>query len=340
MLDTPSSLNPPRVDDLVRRWQIDRDEQARDELLRTYMRPIKLTARKLAFRWGVDADDAIQEAALGFMRALDLYEPTLASLQSYMARWAKAKVNRLRGKGGSVSIPAHIFQDSGVIARAANKLRNAGRAATMGEIATELSVGAGRVQRAMTGSQIERRALSLAAPVAGEGSNLTVGDTLADDRPTPDVLAEEHLLAEKVWAALDDAMAGLHPRHREVVQLHLIEGLTLDEVGERMGFGRQRGSQILGEAVPRLREALVAHPVIMELLGKDASKVVDNGADEPGELLSVAEVEKRTGLSRGEMSDLIGRGTFPRAVMVTGNGNRRWSSIAVERWLAHMRRVA
>jgi predicted DNA-binding transcriptional regulator AlpA len=172
----------------------------------------------------------------------------------------------------------------------------------------------------------------LAQPVGGEDSDITVGDTLRDEGPLPDQIAEEHLLAQQVRRALDEAMAGFLPRHKEVVRLRLFEGIPGPEVAARMGVTRGRVQQIEDLALPRLREALVAHPAVLAMLGKDASDIADDGAGDPGALIGIAEVELQTGLSRDEVTDLIGHGKFPRSIDKNTKGNRLWSLSAVERW--------
>ena len=56
--------------------------------------------------------------------------------------------------------------------------------------------------------------------------------------------------------------------------------------------------------------------------------------DESGALLSVAEVEGRTGIDRKAITEMIGRGAFPRSVAKDNRGNRLWRESTVERWIA------
>ena len=117
MLHVPVSRNPAGVDELVRRYQIDRDERARDKLLRQYVPIIKSAANRWANHWGVNRDDAIQEASLGFLRALETYDPLVASLEGYARLWMRSKIGYARRAELTVAVPAHAFNDAGTVGR-------------------------------------------------------------------------------------------------------------------------------------------------------------------------------------------------------------------------------
>jgi predicted DNA-binding transcriptional regulator AlpA len=88
------------------------------------------------------------------------------------------------------------------------------------------------------------------------------------------------------------------------------------------------------KALPQLREALFDHPAVVALLGREpAPAKVD---DDTGNLLDVVEVEGRTGLDRMTITEMIGRGAFPRAVAKDNRGNRLRRESAVERWQADL----
>jgi predicted DNA-binding transcriptional regulator AlpA/predicted DNA-binding protein (UPF0251 family) len=172
--------------------------------------------------------------------------------------------------------------------------------------------------------------ISLDTPLLGEGS-LTLGETIrGNDDERPDVAVEAASDAEAARAAFEAVLATLVPRHQEALRLRLVDGLTLEEVGDRMGVTRERVRQIELKTLPRLREALFDHPAVLALLGRDAPpQEVD---DDDGPLLDAKEVEERTGVNRKSLMEMIGRGAFPRSVAKDNRGARLWRESAVERW--------
>lgn len=331
MLDKPTSRNPEGVDELCRLWRFDHDERARDKLVRMYIPAIKHAAYRWGNHWKVNRDDAIQEASVGFIRALNSYDPLLASLASYAGLWMKARIGYARRAEFAMTLPADCLNDIGKVARAGHELRQRlGRRATVSEIAAEARLPVRRAENALAARAMNNLMVSVDTPILGDGS-LTLGDTIAaDDAGRPDTLAEEASEAAAVRAAIDAALATFVPRHQEAMRLRLIEGLHLGEVGERMGIGKERVRQIEAKALPRLREMLVGHPAVAAVLGRQPTpKEVD---DETSKLLSVGEVEARTGLDRKVIAEKIGAGAFPRSVAKDNRGNRLWREAAVERW--------
>jgi RNA polymerase sigma factor (sigma-70 family) len=67
--------------------------------------------------------------------------------------------------------------------------------------------------------------------------------------------------AEEAWQrkeALRTAMASLPQRQRAIVQWTIVEGMTLEMVGQHLGVTKERVRQIREQALRRLRE----HPEV------------------------------------------------------------------------------
>jgi RNA polymerase sigma factor for flagellar operon FliA len=81
----------------------------------------------------------------------------------------------------------------------------------------------------------------------------------ADDDPStrlhdPQVEpADESLARAELKEAINRAVGTLAERSRDVLLLHYVEGLTLRQIGERLGVSESRVSQIMTEAVAHLR---------------------------------------------------------------------------------------
>lgn len=334
MLDKPSPLDPSIVNDLVTRWQNDRDEDARDRLVRLHMPVIKAMAHRYANRWNVNHDDAIQEANVGFLRAVDKFDPEKGVLEAYVRSWVMAKVSRARHAELPVSISSHAFNETGKVTRAAIKLRDRlGRGATLEEIAAEAGLSLGRTEAALAACSLPKRTVSMAAPLTGDEDGITLGDTIpADETERPDATVEEASEASAARAAIDEVVATFVPRHREFFRLRFEEGLPQFECGAAMGVNRQRAKQIEDKVVSRLREALFDNPAVLALLGHEPVPATEETDDVDGLLLNAKDVRARTGRNPDELTEMISRGAFPRPVTRDRRGQRLWRESAVERW--------
>jgi RNA polymerase sigma factor for flagellar operon FliA len=56
---------------------------------------------------------------------------------------------------------------------------------------------------------------------------------------------------------VDEALATLPPKERDLIQKHYAEGKTLVEAGEEMGLSKSWASRLHAQAVERLRRRLV-----------------------------------------------------------------------------------
>jgi RNA polymerase sigma factor for flagellar operon FliA len=89
-------------------------------------------------------------------------------------------------------------------------------------------------------------------PIAGDDEGLAGG--LADPAPRPD----EALIAAERLGYLRDAIAELPERLRHVVTAYYIRQRPLTEIAEQLGVTQSRASQLRGEGLDLMREALQA----------------------------------------------------------------------------------
>jgi RNA polymerase primary sigma factor len=342
MLDRPTDttaakyINPPGVDELVLRWQRDKDERARDLLTVRYWSLIRLIGLRWAKNWELDPDDATQEAALGFLRAVDLYDARLCTLASYVNTWSKSKVGRLRDTAGTIRVPVHIHDRNRVMGKAAARLRHKlGRSPVPAELAAEIGVPVARINSVIEANVLVRgRLASLSTPV-GEEEDAELGDFIAaDEGGRPDVQGLGRREAAQARTAILQAAELLPERWRAVMSLRLVAGLSLAETGERLGVTRERIRQLEAKVVMTLREALRYDPRALHLIGLDVEPPATiSRADATG--LLIGEVAAATGLARPDIENMTAAGTFPNPSATTGMGQRLWNPEDVAAWIAN-----
>jgi RNA polymerase primary sigma factor len=232
------------------------DPAARDRLVRANLRLVVRLARDYTGR-GLPLEDLIAEGNMGLMRAAEAFDPEAGTrFSTYATYWIKQSIRRTLSRDGSaVRLPSYLTTLVAKWRRAADELRRVlDRPATEEEIADHIGLSF-RQTRAV------RRALCALA--SGRRSEDPDGDRPLERVACPrgESPAEALADAEEIRKAVG-SLAGLSEREGVVLRLRFgLEGhapATLQEVGERLGYTRERVRQIERDALARLRDVVAA----------------------------------------------------------------------------------
>lgn len=217
-----------READLIRRYQAG-DRHAGEILLLAHAPFIEFQAK----RWGkmgrhdLAPEDVANEARLGFLRAVEKFEPSHdVKLLSYAGSWIRSAVSRaIANTGSRIRVPVYMHTKAG----------------------RESDSEIGRDARAAFGC------ISLDAPLGADGE-ATLGDLVSGaDNPEANVTANEwNAVTAETLAAV---MARLPPKHAAVLQ-GIAEGKGMAEIGREIGLTRARIQQIRDLAMMRAQKLL------------------------------------------------------------------------------------
>ncbi len=228
-------------------------EAARQELIMANTRLVISIAKKYQGR-GLPLPDLIQEGNLGLMKAVDRFDPERGvRLSTYATWWIRQSIARAAGdRGRTIRLPINQGQRWGRLRRASERLaQELGREPTYDELAEEIE---------LTAEQVETTMLAAREPVQldeliGDEENRPRADLVADkESELPEEAAARQLLIESISFLL----GALPPREARIIRLRF--GLedgdnhSMSQIGQLMGYSRERIRQLQHAALSKLRQ--------------------------------------------------------------------------------------
>lgn len=196
------------------------------------------------FGRGVEADDLYQLGCIGFLKAVEGFDPAFGTqFSTYAVPKIAGEIRRFLRDDGSVKVSRSIKEQSAAIKSARNRLTSAlGREPSIQEISRQ------------TGLSAEEIALAETATAATESIQKETGEEgFSLENILTDTESEERMV-EKI--ALRQAVSALAERERTVIQLRYFHGLTQQRVAKVMQVSQVQVSRIEKKAIQQLRELL------------------------------------------------------------------------------------
>ncbi len=234
------------------RETIRKGDEARDRLIKANSRLVISIAKRYR-NHGVAFSDLIQEGNIGLMRAVDKFDYKRGfKFSTYATWWIRQSITRaIADQGRMIRLPVHASDKVNRLAEISRQIeQETGRKATPAELAKKLGTTVAKVENLIERS---RQPLSLEKQLSTETES-TLGDLIPDEEGiSPSESVDRRLMHEDVATA----MSSLTPREAEVLSLRFGltdgQGRTLDEIGEKLGFTRERIRQVEMQALRKLR---------------------------------------------------------------------------------------
>lgn len=227
-------------------------DRARMKLIMANTRLVVSIAKTYQGR-GLSLADLIQEGNLGLMKAVDRFDADRAvRLSTYATWWIRQTIARAAGDSGrTIRLPINQGQRWGRLRRISEDLsQQLGREPSLEELAVASELTVEQVQSTLDAA---REPVQLDDLVGNE-----------EDRPREDLLADtESEMPEQATArqmlteAIGYLLGSLPPREAAILKLRygLADGEShsMAQIGEIMGYSRERIRQLQHEALSKLR---------------------------------------------------------------------------------------
>ena len=228
-----------RTEELIRQAQSG-DRDASEALVTENSGLIWSVARRFLGR-GAEADDLYQLGCLGFLKAVEGFDPGFGTqFSTYAVPKIAGEIRRFLRDDGAVKVSRTIKEQAAVIKTARSVLTGTlGREPTVGEISRQTGLSPEEIAVAETATAATE---SIQRQTGEEGFSLE--DVLAD----PD--AEDRML-ERI--ALNQALDRLPEREAMVIKLRYFHGLTQQRVAKVLKVSQVQVSRIEKKALSQLR---------------------------------------------------------------------------------------
>lgn len=227
-------------------------EIAKRKLVQANLRLVVSIAKKYIGQ-GVLFMDLVQEGSLGLIRAAEKYDYSREfKFSTYATWWIKQTIIRaISNSSRAIRIPVHMADKIRKYKKSVTELSiELGREATEKEIALKMGLSVKKIQGIK--KAIIKEPISLDTPVT---EDLSVEDYVPDESYNS---PEEQTQIKVLNDSMEDLLSSLDDREKKIITYRFgINGQqtkTLEQLGQLLGFSKERIRQLEDGAIRKLRE--------------------------------------------------------------------------------------
>ncbi|MCQ2743727.1 MAG: sigma-70 family RNA polymerase sigma factor [bacterium] len=237
---------------LIREGSAKEKEQAMNKLVQANLRLVVSIAKKYIGQ-GVLFMDLVQEGSLGLIKAAEKFDYTRnLKFSTYATWWIKQTIIRsISNHSRTIRIPVHMLDKIRRYKKACNEIRKNGNLKGDDETITRLSgLDLKRIEEVKNALKTEPMSLDTLVT-----EDLCIQDYVKDETyVSPESSAQNHLQEEDIIKLI----SVLDKREQEIIRrrygINNEEPKTLEQIGNVMGFSKERIRQIENLAIQKLRK--------------------------------------------------------------------------------------
>ncbi|MBW3584644.1 MAG: RNA polymerase sigma factor SigF [Cyanobacteria bacterium 0813] len=251
-ITVPNELKSENLQ-LLREYQLSGSNEIRNQLVKLNVGLV----RKEVYHWlnqcGEGYDDLLQVGCIGLIRAIERFDIAKGhAFSSFAIPYIRGEIQHyLRDKSPSVRFPRHWQSLERKSVAAIKDLQvQLNRKPTDAEVAAVLEVSVEEWQEIKL-AHLNRSPLSLDAPVQDEDEGATcLGELVPDSKYRSFQLAQEDQIR------VQQALAMLEQRTREILEFVFLYDLTQKETAERLGISAVTVSRRVKKGLDLLKEIM------------------------------------------------------------------------------------
>jgi RNA polymerase sigma-B factor len=243
-----TSETPLEEEELLRRYHLEGDTEARRLVIEQMMPLVRTLARRYVNR-GESLEDLIQVGCVGLIKAVDRFDVSRElRFSTFAVPTILGEIKRhFRDRSWSIRVSRGIQELNAKVGREADRLSGVlGRSPTIEELAEATESSVEQVLEALQGAQAYNT-VPLDEPVGDDGE---AAERCGAEDPNFAVAEQRVELAR--------GLEMLPERERSIILLRFFEGLTQREIADRIGISQMHVSRLLRCSVERMRNQLEA----------------------------------------------------------------------------------
>jgi RNA polymerase sigma-B factor len=237
--------------ELLRRYHVDGDLAAREQLIEQYLSLVRSLARRYAYR-GEQLEDLVQIGSIGLIKAIDRFDIDRGvELTTYATPNIIGEIKRhFRDKGWAVRVPRGLQELNVKLSRLVEELTvQLGRSPTIAELAKASGAEEEEVLEALeSGRAYSSISLSTGPGGGDDDDELDPLETIGTEEPGYEMSEE--------WAVLEPGLRVLDDRERAILHLRFFDGLTQSQIAQQVGISQMHVSRLIRRALEKIREEI------------------------------------------------------------------------------------
>ena len=242
---------------LLREYAAHRDPAVRERLVELNSDLVRFIARRFANR-GEPLEDIEQVGFLGLIQAIERFDPSLENeFSTFATPTIMGEIRRhFRDRSWSIRVPRRLQENYTRAMRAQEQLsQELGRQPSVAEIAARLGLETDEVLAALEVSPAQHTvSLDATRPGRDEEEGSELGERLGQE--------DDNLERVEMKALIEQAMAHLSPRERQIMLLRFVDQLPQTEVAKRLGISQMHVSRLQRAALERMRREFPEPPPV------------------------------------------------------------------------------